>query len=100
MSGLLPPDPVVRRVDSEPLLLVGGGRSLLMQLAHPDVARGVDEHSDFQSDALTRLRQTVAAISLIEFGSEEQAREMGRCLRAVHERVVGAGYRANDPELQ
>lgn len=100
MNGILPPDAVVRRVDSEPLLLVGGGRSLLMQLAHPDVARGVAEHSDFRSDALARLRQTVAAVSLIEFGTEDQAREVARGLRAVHERVVGPGYRATDPELQ
>lgn len=100
MSGILPPDAVVRRVDSEPLLLVGGGRALLMQLAHPGVAAGVAEHSDFPSDALSRLRQTIAAVSLIEFGTEEQARAVADGLRAVHERVVGPGYRATDPALQ
>ena len=100
MTGILPPDAIVRRVDSEPLLLVGGGRALLMQLAHPGVAAGVAEHSDFRSDALSRLRRTVAAISAIEFGTEDQARAVADGLRAVHERVVGPGYRADDPALQ
>ena len=100
MSGILPPDAVVRRVDSEPLLLVGGGRALLLQLAHPGVAAGVAEHSDFRSDAFSRLRQTVAAMSRVEFGTEDQAREVADGLEAVHERVVGPGYRATDPALQ
>ncbi len=100
MTGIVPPDGLVRLVDSEPLLLVGGGRALLMQLAHPGVAAGVADHSGFRSDALSRLRQTVAAISTIEFGTEDQAREVADVLRAVHERVVGPGYRANDPDLQ
>ncbi len=100
MAGILPPDAVVRRVVSEPFLLVGGGRALLMQLAHPGVAAGVAEHSDFRSDALARLRQTVGAVSLIIFGTEAQAREVAEALRAVHERVVGPGYRATDTNLQ
>jgi uncharacterized protein (DUF2236 family) len=100
MTGILPPDGIARRVESEPLLLLGGGRALLMQLAHPSVAAGVADHSDFRSDSLARLRQTVTAVSTIEFGTEDQAREVADGLRAVHERVVGPGYRANDPALQ
>src|SRR5205823_703140 len=52
--GLFPPDAVVRRVDGESVLLLGGGRALLMQLAHPLVARGVAEHSDFRRDPFGR----------------------------------------------
>ncbi len=100
MTGFLPPDSVARRVVSEPLLLVGGGRALLMQLAHPAVAAGVAEHSDFRSDAMARLRQTVGAVAAIVFGTEAQAREVAGSLQAVHARVVGAGYRATDPALQ
>ena len=99
MTGILPPRGVARRVDSEPLLLLGRGRALLMQLAHPAEAAGVAEHSDFRSDALARLRQTIAAVSRIEFGTEEQARDVADGLRAVHERLVGPAYRATDPAL-
>ena len=100
MAGLLPPDGVVRRVDSEPVLLLGGGRALLMQLAQPGVAAAVADHSDFRADALARLRRTLAAVSTMTFGTEEQAREVADGLRAVHERVVGPGYAATDPALQ
>src|SRR5207244_655212 len=44
VDGLFAEDAVVRRVDGEAVLLLGGGRALLMQLAHPLVAQGVAEH--------------------------------------------------------
>ncbi len=97
--ALFPPDAVVRRVDSEAILLLGGGRALLMQLAHPAVAAGVSEHSDFESDPLSRLRRTLEATYTVVFGSEQQAALVGGQLRVVHDRVIGPGYFANDPEL-
>ncbi len=99
MTGLFADDAVIRRVDSEPLLLVGGGRALLMQLAHPQVAAAVADHSGFRSDPWARLRHTVRAISAIVFGTAAQGEEAAACLRAVHHRVTGPGYRAADPEL-
>ena len=100
VPGLFADDAVIRKVDSEPLLVLGGGRALLMQLAHPQVAAGVADHSRFQDDSFGRLRQTLTAMSEIEFGSDNQARATAEALRAVHERVVGSGYRATDPALQ
>jgi uncharacterized protein (DUF2236 family) len=97
--AFFPANAVVRRVDSEAILLLGGGRALLMQLAHPSVAAGVAEHSDFASDPLSRLRRTLEATYTVVFGTEEQARLVGAQLRAVHDRVTGCGYSANDPEL-
>ena len=35
------PDAAIREVDGEAVILVGGGRALLMQIAHPLVAQGV-----------------------------------------------------------
>jgi len=99
MTGLLPADAVSRRVDAEAILLLGGGRALLMQLAHPSVAAGVAEHSDFRSDPLSRLQRTLDATYTVVFGTEEQARAVGQGLAKVHARVVGPGYRADDPAL-
>lgn len=96
---LFPADAVVRRVDGERVLLLGGGRALLMQLAHPLVARGVAEHSGFKADPFARLRRTLNAAFLMTFGSVETAERTAASVRAVHERVRGEGYSANDPEL-
>lgn len=99
MDGLFPRGSVIRRVDGEAVLLLGGGRALLMQLAHPMVAQGVAEHSEFEADPFSRLRRTLEASYTIVFGSVEDAERTAAGIRAVHERVVGAGYRATDPEL-
>jgi uncharacterized protein (DUF2236 family) len=97
--GLFPPDAVIRRVDGELVLLLGGGRALLMQLAHPLVARGVAEHSDFATDPLARLERTLTATYAVVFGAAGQAVRAGQAVHAVHQHVTGVDYRANDPEL-
>jgi uncharacterized protein (DUF2236 family) len=92
-------DDPIRRVNREGVLLLGGGRALLMQVAHPAVAQGVAEHSDFESDPWSRLVGTLEAMYTIVFGTDEQAERMAAVVHAVHERVTGDGYRANDPAL-
>lgn len=79
--------------------MLGGGRALLMQLAHPSVARAVADHSDFRSDPLARLRATLEATFTIVFGTDEDASRVAAAVRAVHDRVNGADYEANDPAL-
>jgi uncharacterized protein (DUF2236 family) len=99
MSGLFPDDAMIRQVSGEVILLLGGGRALLMQLAHPQVAAGVADHSGFDKDPFGRLRRTLDATYTIVFGTEAEADLVARQLFAVHERVTGPDYRANDPEL-
>ena len=70
---LFPAGAAIRRVDSELVLLLGGPRALLMQLAHPMIARGVAEHSDFRHDPFTRLQRTLDASAAIVFGTEARA---------------------------
>lgn len=98
-DGLYPPDAVIRRVSAEGVLLLGGGRALLMQLAHPSVAEGVASHSDFRTDPFARLRRTLEASYTMVFGTREEAERTAAAIRAVHERVTGPGYAANDPAL-
>lgn len=90
---------MIRRVDGELVLLLGGTRALLMQLAHPLVARGVADHSGFEADPFARLQRTLDASYTIVFGSEEAARRVARRIHNVHRRVTGDGYEANDPDL-
>jgi uncharacterized protein (DUF2236 family) len=99
MEGLFPDDAVIRRVSGEAILLLGGGRALLMQLAHPKVAAGVADHSGFERDPFGRLRRTLEATYTIVFGTRREADLVARQIWAVHEHVTGADYHANDPEL-
>lgn len=94
---------MMARVNRERVLLVGGQRALVMQLAHPSVAAGVAQHSDFPARALDRLRRTLGLSLAVIYGSAEEAREATEAIRAVHDRVTGTAggrrYNANDPEL-
>ena len=88
---------MVRRVTGEPALNLLAGRALLLQLSLPAVAHGVDDHSDFRANPFKRLQGTLAAMYWIVNGSEDKAAEVGRRIQRIHEHVVGATYRANDP---
>ena len=98
-QGLYPEGSITRRVNRENVLLLGGGRALLMQLAHPKVAAGVDEHSDFRSHPVQRLRRTVRMTMAIVFGDRETALSAARAVNQTHGKVRGREYRALDPEL-
>lgn len=94
---------MMARVNRERVLLVGGQRALVMQLAHPLVAAGVDQHSDFPARALDRLRRTLDLSLTLIYGTPAEARRAAKAIRAVHDRVSGVSdgtaYRANDPGL-
>jgi uncharacterized protein (DUF2236 family) len=97
--GLFGPESLAWRVNGEVVLLLGAGRALLMQLAHPAVAAGVAEHSDFPEDPYARLWRTLDTMLAITFGDTEQSRRAADRVNAVHERVRGASYDALDPSL-
>lgn len=98
-AGLYDDGSITRRVSRENVLLLGGGRALLMQLAHPKVAAGVDEHSDFRTHPIRRLRRTIRTTMAIVFGDRETALAAARSVNRVHARVRGRDYRALDPDL-
>src|SRR6202165_2323263 len=97
--GLFEEESITRRVNRENVLFLGGGRALLMQLAHPNVAAGVDEHSDFRVHPIRRLRRTMLMIMAIVFGDRDTALAAARAVNQVHARVRGQDYRALDPDL-
>lgn len=98
-DALFDSDSVTWRVNQEGALLLGGGRALLMQLAHPGVAAGVAEHSDFRQRPLARLMRTLELTLALTFGTSQQAMAAARQINAVHQRVRGDGYSAMDPRL-
>ena len=90
----------MRRVAREGALLAGGARAILLQVAHPGVARGVAEHSDFSTRPLDRLRATLTYVYGVTYGTPEEVRAVAAMVGEAHRPVAGAGYRASDPELQ
>ncbi len=111
-DGYFAPESVIRRVGNSPLTpFLGGGPAVLLQVAHPLVAAGVVQHSDYQHDLWRRLVRTLRALYLIAFGTKAEAERAGEIVRAVHARVAGktetqlgrfprgTRYSASDPEL-
>src|SRR5688572_5976559 len=99
-AGLFDDAAVIRRVAGESLLLAGGGRATLLQIAHPAVAEGVANHSSFAERPLDRLRTTMSYVYGVLYGTRAEAQAISRAVAAMHSRVTGPGYRANDPDLQ
>ena len=90
---------MIRRVHREGVTLLGGGRALLMQIAHPAIAAAVAEHSSFRSDPLQRLLRTLRPTLAMAFGTPVQAGRAVAMINATHRRVTGPGYSATDPAL-
>ncbi|MBA2380920.1 MAG: DUF2236 domain-containing protein [Chloroflexi bacterium] len=87
-------------MNREAMLLMGAGpRALLLQLAHPDVAAGVADHSDFRADPWARLNGTLRSYLTIVYGTVTAARAEIRRLNALHRTITGPTYRARDPDL-
>ncbi len=99
-EGLFADTAVIRRVAAESLLLAGGGRATLLQIAHPGVAQGVYEHSDFAERPIDRLRTTLSYVYGVLFGTRAEGEAISRAVAAMHRRVIGPGYHADDPGLQ
>ena len=97
MADHFPKGSVIRRVNNEPAIMFGAGRALLLQLAHPAVAQGVQDHSEFKKNPFKRLQGTLEATYAVVFGSSDLAEGVGRRIQWIHGHVVGPGYSANDP---
>ena len=92
------------RVNAEPFVFLGGGRALLLQVAHPKVAAGVEQHSTYASDPWGRLFRTVDVMAKLTFAAPEVSRAQADLLARMHGRVVGTtedgeAYGALDADL-
>lgn len=95
-------------VAAEVVLLAGGGRAILLQIANPAIGHAVARHSDFASRPLDRLKATMTYVYAVVYGTPEEVHTVRRRVNAAHVpvREAGAGqdgearYSAFDPELQ
>jgi uncharacterized protein (DUF2236 family) len=109
-----PPGGITWKIAGERLALLAWPRAILLQLAHPLVAAGVAEHSDFRSSPFApfaRLHATVETMRQLTFGTDQQAAAAVQRILGVHDRVNGSlgeatgahargtRYSAHDPAL-
>jgi uncharacterized protein (DUF2236 family) len=102
------------KLQREIVLLLAWGPAVLLQLAHPLVARGVADHSSFLRERwgrTHRLGRTLDAMLGLCFGTENEAEAVVAGINAIHDRVhgqlpesvgvfpAGTPYSARDPAL-
>ncbi len=109
--GYFGSESITWKIGQEFILLLGGARAVLMQLAHPLVALGVSEHSSYLTDPLQRTEHTFLLGQMLTFGPTATARQAARTINSLHKHVHGtlpmdAGayahntyYSARDPKL-
>jgi uncharacterized protein (DUF2236 family) len=88
-GGYFAPDSMIWRLSRERLLLLGGGRALLMQVAHPLVAAGVSDHSDYRENPWRRLEATMSSVWTAVFGTRAEADAVGARVKSMHAKVRG-----------
>lgn len=90
----------MRKVASEGILLAAGGVAILLQMASPGVAAGVNRHSNFAYRVQDRLRTTMTFVYCMAYGTPEEKKTIINMVHGAHAPVRGDGYSADDPELQ
>ncbi len=102
--GLLGPESVSWPVIGDVAAFVGGVRALLIQAAHPEVAAGVADHSQYRQDPLGRLSRTSYYVSTTTYGAMPEVDAAVDMVRQAHRGVSGTSsrgkpYAATAPDL-
>jgi uncharacterized protein (DUF2236 family) len=83
-----PPGGVLWSVAGDVRALLMLPAALTMQVAHPAIGAGVDEHSVFRTDPWGRGERSLRSVMLWVYGGEAAAEE-GRRLRTLHKTIMG-----------
>jgi uncharacterized protein (DUF2236 family) len=92
------PKEILNYVD-DGIFLLGGQYAILYQFAHPGLARGTYEHSNFASRLLNRLKTTARFLNVCIYGTQEEKDAILSVIHRAHSVVKGEEYFADDPEL-
>jgi uncharacterized protein (DUF2236 family) len=108
----------IRDIAPESVLVLAGGRAILLQLANPAVGHGVARHSDFAARPLSRLHGTLSYVYAVTCGTAidraAAVRRVSLAHRPVHSpprarsatvdeqdgSAAAPSYNAFDPQLQ
>jgi uncharacterized protein (DUF2236 family) len=107
-GGLFGPGSATWRIHRENALMLGGGRAVVLQVAHPLVAAGVSQHSRYLTDRWGRLTHTLATMRHLFYGDAATVQHAADRIARAHARVrgtvtsgsaAGKPYDATDPAL-
>ncbi len=104
VARLVPkPGSLTWRVAGDARIMAASAYALMLQVAHPTIASGVREHSNYEEDPWGRLLRTLDYVNLTVYGGPETAGATGRNLRQMHKRIRGVApdgtrYSALEPE--
>jgi uncharacterized protein (DUF2236 family) len=88
-AGLFGPDSKIWEVNRHSISFLGAGRAALLQLAHPWVAWGIEQHSRTRDDPFGRFQRTFFHVFRMVYGDLDAALGAARAVHRIHERVEG-----------
>lgn len=106
------PGSIFWRINSDSVTMLSASRALMLELAHPMIAAGVAQHSNYRGDPFGRLLRTLHTMTDIMFTDADSARSALRHFNNCHLKVKGAleeptgplqqgtPYTAQDPMLK
>jgi uncharacterized protein (DUF2236 family) len=104
-AGLFGPDSITWKLHQEPILMLGGLRSLYLQALHPRAVAAIAQNSGYRADPWGRLNRTSLYVATVVYGSTAEVHEAAGRLRRLHSRMsavdprTGERFRVDDPEL-
>lgn len=104
-TGLFGPDSVSWRLHGEPVMFLGGLRSLYLQALHPRAVAGVAQNSGYRTDPWGRLNRTSDYIVTVLYGTTDEAERAASRLRRLHASLsatdprTGDRFRIDEPDL-
>ncbi|KAL4808034.1 hypothetical protein BDV18DRAFT_134143 [Aspergillus unguis] len=89
----------LRSILQQDIYLLGSLFTILCQFAHPGLAKGSYNHTQFGKRYQQRLQKTGCFLNVAVRGTEEEKKAIFKIVHKYHSRVKGDGYSADDPEL-
>ena len=87
--GFFGPESMTWKMYREPCILLGSSRALLLQIAHPAIADGVKNFSNFQTEMAGRAHRTFTSMTRIWFGDKKTAINSAKRLYNIHSMIRG-----------
>jgi len=103
--GLFGPESVTWKVHNEPIVAMGGLRSLYLQALHPRAVAAVVQNSGYKSDPWGRFNRTSEYVGTVLYASTDEVERAASRIRRMHARMTatdprtGEQFRIDEPDL-
>ncbi|GAA1599476.1 oxygenase MpaB family protein [Actinoplanes couchii] len=104
-TGLYGPNSVSWKLHREPVMFLGGLRSLYLQALHPRAVAAIAQNSGYRTDPWGRLNRTSDYIVTLLYGTTAEAEQAASRLRRLHASLsatdprTGERFRIDEPDL-